>query len=286
MGFEGVNPGAGMGFDFGFENRNPVNRARHSGRDTEREISLTVEESVLGVTRTLSFENGEEVQCNRCSGTRAEPGTRKIPCTHCAGSGNSFFRDRRAQGHQECRQCEGRGDVPIRKCSSCSGSGSVKSVREFSLKVPAGISDGQRLRMAGKGEPGNGGPPGDMFVTVRVKEGGRFSRRGNDLFLTARVPFYTAMGHLGATKPAFHVTGIDGRPHRIDISQGFKPGETQFVVRGAGVGGMSGERGSLHVVLHVDLPEVRTARASALARELVDELTPLSERWSPPSPDE
>lgn len=280
-------PVGGFDFDggFGFDNRNPVDRARRSGRDVEHEIALTVEESVLGATKVLSFNDGAEVQCTRCAGTTAEPGTRRIPCTHCAGSGRSFFGGHERRG-QACRQCGGRGDTPVKRCIACEGSGSTRSTREFSVKFPAGISDGQRLRMAGKGEPGDGGPPGDMFVTVRVREGGRFTRHGNDLHLVARVPFYTAMGHLGATKPAFHVTGIDGRQHRIDLSQEFRPGNTVFVVRGAGVGGMSGERGNMHVVLHVDLPEVRTTRASALARELVDELTPLSERWSPPSPDD
>jgi molecular chaperone DnaJ len=271
---------------FGFQNRNPVNRARHAGKDVEHEVALTVEESVLGATKVLSFEDGEEVSCTRCSGTRAEPGTRRMPCTHCAGSGKSFFGSFEGGSRQTCSQCAGRGDIPIKKCSECAGSGSKRLAREFSVKIPAGISDGQRLRLAGKGEPGNGGPPGDMFVTVRVREGGRFSRRGNDLYLTARVPFRVAMGHLVSPRSAFQVTGVDGREHKIDLSKGFKPGETQFVVRGAGVGGMSGERGNLHVILHVDLPEVKTARAEALMREIVDELTLPGERWVSLSPDD
>lgn len=272
-----------------FDNRNPFNRAHHAGKDVEKEIELTVEESVLGTARIISTISGEHTACGRCRGQRSEPGTRKIPCTHCAGSGKAFFRAPTGIPHrQKCRPCDGHGDVPVRKCTACEGHGTIKSQREFTLKVPAGISDGQKLRLAGQGEAGDGGPPGDMYVTVKVIEGGRFSRKGNDLHTVVRVPFHVAMGHHGAAKPSFTIQGIDSKKYRIDLSSGFRPGETQFVIRGAGVGGISGtSRGNMHVVLHVEMPEAKTPRAAALIRELVDELSgPPSPVWSPPSPDD
>jgi molecular chaperone DnaJ len=271
-----------------FENRSPFNRARHAGKDVEKEIELTVEESVLGTIKTISTVSGGQSVCGRCGGSRAEPGTRKIPCTHCAGSGKAFFfqAPTGVPRRQKCRPCNGYGDIPVRKCTACEGHGTVRTSREFSLKVPAGISDGQKLRLAGQGEAGDGGPPGDMYVTVKVVEGGRFSRRGNDLHTVVRVPFHVALGKHGASKPALTVRGIDSREYRIDLSSSFRPGETQFIIRGAGVGGISGARGNMHVVLHVDTPEARTPRAAALLRELVDELSPPEPERDPPSPDD
>ncbi len=286
QGFPG--PGSPDSFNnmwgIGFGSRTPNDQVRRPGKDIEKEIELTVEESVLGAVKTVSAASGTYVTCSRCSGGRAEPGTRKMPCTHCAGSGRAFFRRPGNVERQGCGQCAGHGDIPFRKCTMCEGRGVVRESCEFSLKVPAGISDGQRLRMAGKGESGIGGPPGDMYVTVRVADRGRFSRKGNDLFVIVRIPFYVALGHMGKTDIPFTVRGIDSREHRIDLSSSFRPGETQFIIRGAGVGGISGDRGNLHVTLHVDLPEAKTPRAAALIRELVDELSPSA--WSPPSPDE
>ncbi len=254
----------------GFENRGPVNRARRSGNDIESEVILSVEEAVLGTTKNIMSLTGEEVPCGRCSGTRAEPGTRRILCTRCMGSGKNF--PTHTAGTGKCRACNGYGETPSRRCTGCIGVGRVKSSREIALKVPAGISDGQRLRLAGQGEPGIDGPPGDMFVTVRVAEGGRFSRRGNDLHTVLTVSFHEALGHLGSDRSPITVKGIDGKEHMLDLSGDFRPGETQFVIRGAGVGGMDGARGNLYVVVQVGLPEVRTPRAAALVRELVDEL--------------
>lgn len=269
----------------GFGGRGPFNRARHSGKDIEHEITLSVEESVLGATKVISFKDGEDVQCRRCLGRRAEPGTRKMPCTHCAGSGRSFFNPMHG-GTTRCDPCKGQGDIPVRKCTACDGEGTEKAVREFQVKIPAGIASGQRLRLAGKGEPGHGGPPGDMYVTVKLAEGGKFTRRGNDLHTVVRAPFHVAASHHGTLKTSFHVRGVDGREHKLDLSV-FRPGDTQFIIRGAGVGGMGGERGNLHVVVMVDMPEAKTPRAAALLRELVDELSPPPvTRWTPPSPDD
>ncbi len=259
------------------------------GADVEREVVLTVEESVLGATKTVMSEHEERVLCARCSGARSEPGTVKVPCTQCAGSGRSFFHTGQFPMRGTCKHCKGNGDIPMIPCSGCGGSGRTRTAHEYSVKVPPGVADGQRMRLAGKGEPGVGGPPGDMYVTVRVAEGGRFSRRGNDLYTTVRVPFHVAVGHLGTSRWSCGVVGVDMREHHLDLSAGFKPGETEFVVRGAGVGGLSGERGNLHVKVLVDLPEARSPRAAALLRELVDELGGSSPAprgaWHYPSPD-
>jgi molecular chaperone DnaJ len=251
------------------------------GKDVESTVQLTVEESVLGTKKKVLSPTRDERACDRCSGSRAEPGTRRIPCTACAGSGRSFFPSR-AGGRAKCGQCDGRGEIPIRQCGGCAGTGRVRVKREVLVNVPAGISDGQKLRLAGQGEPGLGGPPGDMYVVVEVVEGGSFTRDGNDLHMSVRIPFAAAMGHHGG-KPEFTVRGIDGREYRVGIPQSFRPGETQLLIRGAGVGGMGGDRGNLHVVVHVDLPEVNSARAAALVRELVDEL---SGGNGAPSPDD
>jgi len=268
---------------FSFGHRGVRNRRPSPGADVEREVSLTVEESVLGATKTVMSEHENRAICPRCSGRRGEPGSRMVPCTHCAGSGRSFFQAGGMPHRSSCKSCGGQGDNPISPCTECRGAGRVKTAHEYSVKIPPGVADGQRMRLAGKGEPGMGGPPGDMYVTVRIGQGGRFTRRGNDLYTTVRVPFHVAMGHLGTERLPCGVVGVDMRDHPLDLSGGFIPGETQFTVRGAGVGGLSGERGNLYVKVMVDLPETRGPRAAALLRELVDEL---SGRWRYPSPDD
>lgn len=235
------------------------------GKDLEQEVSITLEESLTGTVRPVRVQTGQDVPCKSCGGTRGAPGSHRRPCLSCSGTGHRMFGPAGA-----CKQCGGHGDIPSRPCGECSGAGKTKLVREVRIQIPAGIDDGQRLRLAGMGFPagGAGGPPGDMYVTVRIKPDGRCSRKGRDLHVVHRVSLHEAMRGATVSVP------VPGRaPVSVTIPQDVKPGETSVAVRGAGVPmAATGSRGDLYVTFQVDLPRIRTARAAKLLHELMDEL--------------
>jgi len=254
------------------------------GRDVEMEVTIAFEESVLGAFRKISSATGGLAQCLRCCGARSEPGTRKIPCPHCSGTGKSFYPGFGGQS-QTCKQCGGHGDTPMRSCSACSGTGKIRETREMTLKIPSGVEDGTRLRLAGKGEAGIGGSPGDLFVTVRVRESdGPFKRRGRDLFCESRVDFAAAACAIAGMEAKIKVRHIDGKDVEIRLPPEIRSGETILTVPGAGVKTAAGS-GGLHVLLHVEMPVIRTPRAAFLMRELLEELGVGGPR-SVPSPDD
>src|SRR5829696_1687587 len=169
------------------------------GQDVETEATLSFEEAVLGVTVPLRMQSPGT--CPTCVGTGAKPGTSPHTCPVCQGAGVTS----RSQGafafSEPCRNCRGTGQVVDDPCPTCAGSGITSQTRTITVRIPPGVKDGQRIRLAGKGAPGRrGGPAGDLFVVVHVSEHQLFGRKGDDLTLT--VPITFAEAALGTTLTA------------------------------------------------------------------------------------
>jgi molecular chaperone DnaJ len=265
--FESIDPSS-IFEDFMRTSSFTYDRARNirnamKGKDIEIDIIITLEESVVGVTKEIKTHTDSEVTCGECGGTRAKPGTRRYPCTACSGSGKNLFQG----GNNKCKACQGHGDIPFNKCECCGGKGTVKGTRNVSLKIPTGISDGQKLRLAGQGGFGNGGPPGDLYVTIKVTENEDFERKGDDLWTKCRVSLSDVV-RTGKAK----VKTVTGEEVSVQLPNGFMSGNTTLRIQGGGIKTRGGGSGNLYVILNLDLPAITTARAKKLLEELVDEL--------------
>jgi len=202
-------PGGGFSFDLGdlgdlFGNIFGAGRSRGGtatamrGTDVEAEVTLSFDDAAHGVTVPLQLSG--VTTCPTCRGSGAKPGTQTRVCPRCEGTG---MESRNVGGFalaDPCRQCRGRGLLIDDPCETCGGSGQAISTRAIRTRIPSGVADGQRIRIAGKGQPGiRGGPPGDLIVTVHVQSHAVFGRRGDNLTITLPVTFPEAA--LGATVP-------------------------------------------------------------------------------------
>ena len=222
-------------------------QAAGRGADVETEVTLEFPESVQGVTVPLQLAS--PASCTTCGGDGARPGTAPRQCPICLGVG-LVNRNQGAFGFSEpCRECRGTGSVIDDPCPDCRGTGVTTQTRTITVKIPAGVSDGQRIRLAGKGVPGQrGGPPGDLFVRVHVRQHDIFGRKGDDLTLTLPVTFPEAA--LGTT---VRVPTMDGAV-TLKIPAGTSSGRT-FRVRGRGVPRRTGGAGDLLVTTEVAVPK-------------------------------
>ena len=240
------------------------------GGDVGVEVEITLAEAAAGVKVDVSFDAVET--CDHCHGNRAEPGTPIETCDRCGGSGQLQAVTRTAFGQmvraQACDVCGGEGKVAVTPCSSCGGRGLRAARRTLEVDVPAGIADEQRIRLSGRGHAGErGGPPGDLYVLVRVAEDSRFLRDGADLVSVVDVPAPAAA--LG-TRVA--VPTLDGE-EEIEVEPGTQPG-TVVSLRGRGMPQIGrGRRGDQRVVLNVVIPRNLTARQRELLTELRDSVT-------------
>ena len=229
------------------------------GQDVETEATLSFEEAVLGVTVPLRMVSPGT--CSTCHGSGARPGTSPHTCPVCSGAGVTS----RSQGafafSEPCRNCRGTGHVVEDPCPTCGGNGITNQTRTITVRIPAGVKDGQRIRLPGKGAPGRrGGPAGDLFVVVHVSEHELFGRKGDDLTLTVPITFTEAA--LGTT---LTVPTLDGTVS-LKVPPGTASGRT-LRVRGRGVPG-KGRAGDLLVTLEVAVP----ARLTPEQRELLEKL--------------
>jgi molecular chaperone DnaJ len=222
----------------------------HRGQDLEAELHLDFEDAVRGLTTTIHLTS--EAACSTCHGTGAKPGTTPRTCPQCDGRGvlddnQGFF-----SFSQPCPHCAGRGFVIDDPCPTCGGSGIEHRPREVKVRIPAGVADGQRIRLRGRGGPGrNGGPPGDLYVTTRVTPHRLFGRRGDNLTLTVPVTFPEAV--LGAD---VRVPTLDGGSVKVRIPAGTRSGRT-LRVKGKGVP-KSRKTGDLLVTVEVAVPQKLT----------------------------
>jgi molecular chaperone DnaJ len=268
FGPEGVGAGAGAGgfgagqfglndlFDaffggdvFGGRTRGPAGPA--PGPDVEAVMDLTLEEVVHGVKKTLDLRL--PVDCDACDGSGCAPGTHAETCPTCGGAGEVREVRRSLLGQivtaAPCRHCGATGRIIPTPCPTCHGEGRVAGNRELEIDVPAGIEHGQRLRLAGRGAAAQrGGPPGDLYVSVRVAPGADYERRGDDLYRV--VPVAMTQAALGTH---LQLETFDG-PQDLVVPPGTQPGR-QFVLKGHGVPSLrSGRRGNLVVEIGVEIP--------------------------------
>ncbi len=233
------------------------------GQDVETEATLSFDEAVLGVTVPLRMQSPGT--CPTCVGSGARPGTSPHSCGVCGGAGVTS----RSQGafafSEPCRSCRGTGQVVDDPCPTCAGDGVTTQTRTITVRMPAGVKDGQRIRLAGKGAPGRrGGPAGDLFVVVHVSGHELFGRSGDDLLLTVPVTFPEAV--LGTT---LTVPTLDGNV-TLKVPAGTSSGRT-LRVRGRGVPGR-GRNGDLLVTVEVAVPQRLSAEAERAVKTLDAEL--------------
>lgn len=239
------------------------------GRDLQTTHSLTLEEAFTGTEVDVTYWRLEN--CEPCKGSGAEAGSKVETCPTCRGTGQVQRLARTAFGTlsqvTSCPDCGGEGRRIEKPCRVCKGSGHDRHRRTVTVSVPAGIDSGQVLRMSGQGEVGSrGGPTGDLYVEIHVKEHPRFQREGADLATEAVVSFPEAA--LGTTVT---LEGLDG-PVTLDVPAGTQPGKV-VRVRGRGMHHLRGAgRGDLHVAIRVAVPEKVSDKARKLLEELAGEL--------------
>jgi molecular chaperone DnaJ len=237
----------------------PRTRARRGG-DLETEVTLDFAEAVRGVTVPLRLSSPHA--CDTCHGSGAKPGTAPRVCPTCGGSGAVSVDQGPFSLSQPCRDCRGRGRIVDDPCPVCRGSGVTTRERTLNVRIPAGVDDGQRIRLKGKGTPGEGGgPAGDLFVAVHVRPHAFFRRKGDHVTLTLPVTFPEAA--LGAEVPVPTLDGVV----TLKVPAGTASGRT-FRVKGRGVARPTGKAGDLLVTVEVAVPK----RLSPAARAAVETL--------------
>jgi len=228
--------------------------AAQRGQDLETELHLSFEDAVRGVTSTVRFR--ADATCSTCHGSGAAPGTSPETCPQCHGSGSIAVDQGPFSFSQVCPTCGGRGQVIPTPCPTCDGRGVEVRAREVKVRVPAGVTDGQRIRVKGRGGAGaHGGPPGDLFVVVHVDSHPLFGRSSDDL--TIRLPVTFAEATLGAD---VKVPTLDGQV-TVRIPPG-TPSSKVLRVRGHGVpGDANGKKGGdLLVTVDVQVPDALDER--------------------------
>ncbi len=231
------------------------------GADLETEVRVSFEDSMSGTTVPVRIAG--PAPCPTCHGSGAEPGTSPTTCPQCGGAGAVSVNQGPFQMSQTCPRCRGTGRVVERPCTVCRGSGSVRTTRNLTVKIPGGVRDGGRIRLAGRGEPGPAGAPaGDLYVVVHVAPHRLFSRKGNDLTLELPVTFPEAA--LGAN---VQIPTLNGAV-TLKIPSGTQSGRT-FRVRGLGAP-KKGGRGDLLVTVRVDVPSKLSREEKALLSQLQD----------------
>jgi molecular chaperone DnaJ len=248
------------------------------GRDVETEVTLEFTDAVHGATLPLTLR--APGVCDTCHGSGARPGTRPRTCPHCHGTGLITRNQGSFSFSEPCRECQGVGTVVDEKCPECQGTGGVTKTRRLTVRIPPGVSDGQRIRLAGRGEPGaRGGPPGNLYVLVRVRPDRLFGRSGDNLTLTVPITFPEAV--LGTD---LRVPTLDG-PVTVRVPPGTPSGRT-LRVRGKGVPRRADGAGDLLVTVEVVVPQQVSKEARAALESFAEATGPaprlhLKERGAP-----
>ncbi len=245
-----------------------VRGQQRRGGDLRVQIRLTLQQAAFGCKREVNVR--APTQCTDCGGSGARAGTKPETCTQCRGAGQVSNARGFVMFTSTCPRCAGHGVVIKHQCTSCAGHGVVERARKVTVTFPAGIDAGQRLRVPGQGMPGPANSQaGDLYVEIEVEEDPRFERDGADLVTRVHVSVTDAA--LGAD---IQVPGLDdAQPaHELTIPGGTQSGAV-FTLKGVGVPRLDGRgRGSLVVVIQVDVPTVLTERARELLEALDDEL--------------
>jgi len=243
-----------------FGGRGGTQQRPRRGADVETEVTLSFNDAADGVTVPLRLTG--EGPCPVCHGTGAKSGTVPRVCPTCEGSGQASRNLGNFAFSEPCRTCRGRGLVVDDPCPACSGSGRAMSTRTIQARIPAGVKDGQRIRLKGKGAPGErGGPAGDLYVMVHVQPHPIFGRSGDNLTITVPVTYPEAV--LGA---AIKVPTLRGAPVTVRVAPGTPNGRTMRV-RGKGTRRTDGTYGDLLVTVQVVVPQNLNGKAASALKE-------------------
>jgi len=236
------------------------------GSDLRYNLELTFEEAAFGTETHIQIPRAET--CATCHGSGSAPGTSPVTCSACGGAGQVTFQQGFFSVARTCGRCGGAGRIVTSQCKDCRGQGQVATERKLQIKIPAGVDNGSQLRITGEGEPGAaGGPPGDLYVVVRVQEHAFFRREGAGLF--CELPINLAQAALGAT---LEVPTLDGGKAKVNVPEGTQGGTT-FRVRGQGVPHLGSRgRGDLHVTVRVVVPSKLTGEQRQLLEQLAKTL--------------
>jgi molecular chaperone DnaJ len=228
--------------------------------DAESEARFT--EAAFGAETQVQIARAEG--CTACKGSGAAPGTTATTCTTCRGAGQVTFQQGFFSVARPCNKCRGTGKVVATPCETCHGHGQVEAERKLQIKVPAGVDTGSQLRITGEGEGGMlGGPPGDLYVVIRVEDHPFFKRDGSSLY--CEMPVNIAQAALGAT---LDVPTLDGGTTRLSIPEGTQAGAS-FRIRQQGVPNLGSRgRGDLHVSIRVVTPTRLTGEQRKLMEQL------------------
>ncbi|HEV3495738.1 MAG TPA: DnaJ C-terminal domain-containing protein, partial [Actinomycetes bacterium] len=238
-------------------------QAGQRGEDLEAELHLSFTDALNGVTTTVNVTS--EATCSTCHGSGAAPGTSPVVCSRCGGRGVVSANQGLFSFSRACPQCGGRGMTVESPCPNCQGSGTEVRPRQVKVRIPAGVDDGQRIRVKGRGGAGRGGgPPGDLWVTVRVAAHNVFGRKGRNLTLTVPITFAEAALGAEVTVPTLDGTVV------LRVPPGTRSGRT-FRVKGRGVADEKGA-GDLLVTVEVAVP----TKLSPAQRQAIEALASAS----------
>jgi molecular chaperone DnaJ len=236
-------------------------KAAERGADLQVDVTISFEDSLQGVTARVPVDKPDT--CDTCHGSGAKPGTTPKVCPDCGGRGviaqnQGFF-----ALSQPCPRCGGSGTIVEHPCSACGGTGVQNKTRRYAVKIPAGVRDGSKIRIKGKGEAGQrGGPAGDLYVRVHVEPDDLYERRGDDVVL--EVPVTVSEAALGTS---VRIPTPGGGQVSLKVPAGTQDGRTMRV-RGKGAPRLKGGRGDLHVRVRVQVPE----RLSKEQKQLFEKL--------------
>jgi molecular chaperone DnaJ len=248
----------------------------YRGADLRYNLEITLEQAAHGYDTTIRVPSWDE--CETCHGSGAKPGTSPTTCGTCGGQGQVRMQQGFFSIQQTCPKCHGTGKVIPTPCPSCSGAGRIKKNKTLEVKIPAGIDDGMRIRSSGNGEPGmNGGPSGDLYVEIRIKQHAVFQRDGDDLH--CEIPVSFAKAALGGE---IEVPTLNGKAS-FTLPEGTQSGKT-FRLRGKGIKGVrSGYAGDLFCHVVVETPVKLTDRQRELLQEFDQLMTAGGAKHSPHS---
>ena len=244
------------------------------GGDLSYAMEVTLEEAAKGKDAQIRIPSHEN--CEVCSGTGAKPGTQVKTCGTCGGAGAVQMRQGFFSVQQPCPTCKGAGKTIADPCTACQGQGQIKKTKTLEVKIPAGIDGGMRIRSSGNGEPGtNGGPPGDLYIEIRLKKHDIFERDGDDLHCSVPISMVTA-----ALGGEIDVPTLEGKA-AIDMPEGTQTGK-QFRLRGKGIKGVRGSYpGDLYCHITVETPVKLSEHQRKLLKELDESFKKGGSKHSP-----
>jgi len=246
----------------------------HRGSDLRYDLSMTLEEAVQG--KTVKIQIPTQVQCKTCDGSGAKKGTTPQTCTTCAGQGQVRIQQGFFSVQQSCPRCHGTGKMITDPCATCHGQGRVQENKTLSVKIPAGVDTGDRIRLGGEGEAGeNGGPAGDLYVQVNLKEHPIFTREANNLYCEMPVSYATT-----ALGGEIDVPTLNGRV-KLKIPSGTQTGK-MFRLRGKGVQSVhDSHNGDLLCKVIVETPVNLSSEQKDMLRDFEESLRTGNKKHSP-----